>query len=96
MRDGEQSTARVFASSVFIKLVIVALGFVNSIVINRCLGVALRGEYTTLLNYSNLAQLLLCFGLGNAYPTFRRRIGRDALGIFQTLLAIQIVIYILI
>ena len=46
-------------SSLIIKIIAVMLSFINTIIINRFLGVELRGEYTFILNSANLVHLIL-------------------------------------
>ena len=74
-----------YGKPVGFKLTCVIIGFVNSILINRCLGVALRGEYTLITNWASLLQLFLNLGIGSAYPAFKRRKGKSAKKIFATI-----------
>ena len=69
----EKSVVALYGKTVSYKLICVIIGFLNSILINRCLGVALRGEYTTITNWASLLQLVLNLGIGTAYPAFKRR-----------------------
>lgn len=67
-----ESTAKLYSVSVFYKLANVIITFVNSVLLNRCLGVALRGEYTTIITVASLFQLVLNLGIGSSYPSFKR------------------------
>ncbi len=92
----EINTINLYKSSVFTKLLVVALSFINSIIINRYLGVELRGEYTTILNYASLLQLFLNLGIGNAYPALKRKNNDDAKTLIVSIIFIQMAIFLLI
>lgn len=79
--------------TVFYKLVVIALSFLNSILINRSLGVQLRGEYTTIVNWASLMQLFLTLGIGSAYPAIKRRYPEKSKAIFSTIVLIIAGIY---
>ena len=89
MIDGKQETKKsiikLYGKTVSYKLICVVIGFVNSILINRCLGVALRGDYTTITNWASLLQLVLNLGIGTAYPAFKRKYQDDAKTMFTTI-----------
>lgn len=89
------SSMQLFASSVGVKLISVVLSFANSILINRFLGVELRGEYTVILNYANLIQLALNLGIGNTYPTFKKNHPGVAQPLFIRIIAGQTLVYLL-
>ncbi len=74
-----------YGVTVFYKLIVVVLSFVNSILINRCLGVELRGSYTTITNWASLMQLFLNLGIGTAYPAIKRRYPEKSKAVFSTL-----------
>lgn len=92
-RIKKQSIVRLYGKTVVFKLVCVAIGFINSILINRCLGVALRGEYTTITNWASLLQLFLNLGVGTAYPAYKRRHPDTGKKIFSTLTIIVAIVY---
>ena len=94
--QGGPTPLSLFGSSVVLRLATVCLGFVNSIAINRYLGVELRGEYTALLNYANLLQMFLNLGIGNAYPAFWKVNKVKAKGLFIKLSLSQFIAYSLI
>ena len=50
----KKSLIGLYGKTVVYKLICVVVGFLNSILINRCLGVALRGEYTTIINWASM------------------------------------------
>lgn len=85
-----------YGKPVAFKLVCVAVGFLNSVLINRCLGVALRGEYTVITNWASFIQLFLNLGVGTAYPAFKRKDPQNSKRIFSTITAVMGAIYLLI
>ena len=89
-------TIQTYTTSIAFKIICVAIAFLNSILINRCLGVALRGEYTTILTVANLLQLVTNLGIGTAYPKFKRSFPNISKDIFSTLTYIILFIYIII
>ena len=92
----EKSIVVLYGKTVSYKLICVVIGFLNSILINRCLGVALRGEYTTITNWASLLQLFLNLGIGTTYPAFKRKYTGQAKTIFSTLTLAVTVIYLLV
>lgn len=92
----QNKLVRMYSVTVVYKLVVVALSFVNSILINRSLGVELRGEYTAITNWASLMQLFLNLGIGSAYPAIKRRYPENSKIIFSTLTVITAAIYLVI
>lgn len=68
---------RLASSPVAIRLWSVAIGFVSSILINRSLGVDLRGSYTTITVYAALVQAVGNLGLTFAYAPLMRAFGEE-------------------
>lgn len=62
-------------SPISIRILTVGLNFISNILINRSLGLALKGQYTTIVNYANFLQLFLNFGICYAYPLLRNKEG---------------------
>ncbi|KRE57653.1 lipid II flippase MurJ [Paenibacillus sp. Soil750] len=89
-------TVRLFHTSILTKLLIVSIGVINSVLINRYLGVELRGEYTTTLNIANLLQLILNLGIGSIYPAFKRKNIENVKDMFFALIIFQFIIYLII
>lgn len=89
------SIAVLYGKTVTYKLICVVIGFLNSILINRCLGVALRGEYTTITNWASLLQLFLNLGIGTAYPAFKRKNPENGKIVFSTIALCMTSIYLL-
>lgn len=68
---------RLVSSPVAIRLWSVAVGFVSSVLINRSLGVDLRGGYTTITVYASLIQAVGNLGLTFAYAPLMRAFGEE-------------------
>lgn len=68
---------KLLCSSISIRLLSVALGFVSSVLVNRALGLELRGAYTTIYTYANLLQTLFNLGIAYALVPLSKEIGRE-------------------
>lgn len=62
-----------YVYSIFTKVFIAAIGFLNSMLLARYLGPELKGMAATALNYANIASIIITFGLQEAYPFFRKK-----------------------
>lgn len=62
-------------SSISIRLFSVVFGFLGSVLVNRILGVELRGEYTTIYTYANLIQAALNLGVAYSFVPLKNTIG---------------------
>lgn len=67
----------VFKCSIIVRIVTVLLNFVPTILINRSLGVEMKGEYTLIMNSASFLQLLLNCGICYAYVNLRNKYGYD-------------------
>lgn len=92
--------SNVYLNSIFSKIFLISLSFINSIVINRYLGPDLRGEYALLLNLSNILAVVLGFNITSSYPYFLRKYKNNVLEkinniiLFQTFIYIAVLIFI--
>lgn len=68
---------RYIHSPIVIRILTVGLNFVANVLINRSLGLALKGQYTTILNYANFVQLFLNMGICYAYPSLLNKEGEE-------------------
>lgn len=66
-----------YAYSVITKVFGVLAGLVYSILYSRYLGKELRGEAAVVVNFSTLTSLVLCAGIYQAYPFFRKNGNKD-------------------
>lgn len=86
-------SANSYLHSLLSKALIVFLSFLNTIIINRYLGLELRGEYAFTLNYINIISLVLSFALTSSIPNIVSRFGESAGGVVLKLLHVQLVLY---
>lgn len=63
--------------SIATKVIVVVVGFLNSVVLARYLGPELKGMATTVINYSNIFSIIITFGLQEAYPYFRNKRNKE-------------------
>lgn len=83
-------------SSLIIKIIAVMLSFINTIIINRFLGVELRGEYTFILNSANLVHLILNLGIGYSYSYFCKEKYENVKQIFSKIIYYQFILYLIV
>ncbi|PKM55154.1 MAG: hypothetical protein CVV00_05135 [Firmicutes bacterium HGW-Firmicutes-5] len=62
-----------YVLSLLSKMLLIVLGIVNSVLINRYLGPSLKGEYIFILNVVNLLVLFFNLGIYQSYPYYKRR-----------------------
>ena len=87
--------AKYFFSPVSIRIFTVGLNFISNVLINRSLGLALKGQYTTILNYANFLQLFLNLGICYAYPLLRKKEGEEkSKEIILTIIWLQAIIFV--
>lgn len=80
-----------------IRLVTVALNFFSNILINRSLGIELKGQYTSLINYANFMQLFFNMGICYAYPIIKRKYdSKFAKNILSTVIWLQTILFFII
>ena len=66
-----------YAFSVITKLFSVLSGIIYSILFSRYLGVELRGTASIINNYADLISIVLCLGVFQAYPYYKKKKGED-------------------
>ena len=66
-------TSNEYVFSVIAKLFGVGAGFLFSILYRRYFGAELTGQAAVIRNQATMAELILCFGIYQAYPYFRRQ-----------------------
>lgn len=90
------SNKKIYGIAMISKIAITLLGLVTSALINRMLGVELKGEYAYIINCVTITLAVLSIGLGQTYSTYRRKYGREILGTFVGLSLIQTLITLII
>lgn len=84
---------KILISPIVIRVLTVGLNFVSNVIINRSLGLELKGQYTTILNYANFLQLFLNLGICYAYPMLKKeKESNDAKNTILTIIWIQTII----
>lgn len=63
----------VYVFSLISKTFGVVSGFAYSILLSRYLGASLRGEVSIIQNYVSLVAVILCLGIYQAYPYYKKR-----------------------
>lgn len=74
------------------KISIILISMITSALINRTLGVEIKGQYAYISNWSTIIISILSFGIGQTYSTYRRKYGKEALNTFVFLTLLQTVI----
>ena len=66
------------SNPVFIKILIAIIAFVTGMIINRSIGIELRGKYATILGYSNYIQMFLNMGIAFSYTSLIQKYGKKS------------------
>lgn len=67
-----------YVYSVITKLIVVGVGFLNSMILARYLGPELKGMAATITNYANVISIIITCGLHEAYPFFKKKEKSDS------------------
>ena len=85
-----QSNKSIYRMAAVSKILVIAMTFISSALINRCLGTALKGEYAYINNWVSIIVPILSWGIGQTYSTYKRKCGtKEVLDTFVTLTIIQ-------
>ena len=84
-----------FTLSIIKKTSNIVFGFLTLILLNRYLGVTLKGEYTYIINYTVIIAAILEVGISNVYGIFKRKKIENCFEIFMSLTIIQFIIYLI-
>ncbi len=82
-----------YTFSLISKGIILVLGVLSSVFINRYLGPSLKGEYAYLLNIIDLLVLILNLGIYHSYPFYKRKKVDDIQDKYTSIIAFQFLIY---
>lgn len=85
-----------YINSLFTKIILVFLGVISSVFINRYLGPTLKGEYAYLLNIINVIVLILNLGIYQSYPYFKRKYGDEMRSEYFSVVILQFILYMII
>lgn len=83
---------KIYLMAIISKISIIGIGLVTSALVNRKLGVDLKGQYAYITNIVSLLVIIVSFGIGQTYSTYRRKYGPDILQNFIFLTIIQALI----
>ncbi|MCR5206173.1 MAG: polysaccharide biosynthesis C-terminal domain-containing protein [Lachnospiraceae bacterium] len=70
-------TNNAYVFSVIAKIISVATGLLYSVLYSRYLHAELRGSASIINNYADIIMLILCFGIYQGYPYFKKKNGVD-------------------
>lgn len=88
MKDNKKT----YAVAAFSKISIIIISMVTSALVNRQLGVVMKGQYSYIINMVSMLIIFFCLGLGQTYSTYRRKYGEQILGYFLSLTIIQTIL----
>lgn len=77
--------------SIATKFFTLAVALVQSILIARYLGAELKGEYSYIYSIVSIASIIITFGMHQAYPYFRKRMGKEE--IYKDFISIIYAVY---
>lgn len=81
--------------SVSTKILFVLLTFINSVIINRYLGPALKGEYAYILNISNIITMIIGLNISSSFPYFQKKYGEGTKNTIINIIYKQLSIYVI-
>lgn len=84
-----EKNKKIYIWAIFSKIFIILITLISSALINRSLGVELKGEYAYIINLVGIIVPIVSFGIGQTYSTYRRKYGEDTLSTFVMLTLIQ-------
>lgn len=82
--------------SIITKLVMVVTGFITASIVNRYLGPELKGQYTYIIDWTNLLVIIGNLGLYHSYPKNYKEKMHNAKDFYCNLFFIQFIIYLII
>lgn len=82
------SNKRIYIHSIATKFMIVALSFLDTVIINRMMEVSVRGDYGIVTNSVTVLNLIFCFSIGASYQLYYKQ-GEKTKKLFLTLVSLQ-------
>lgn len=89
-------TKKVYFTAIISKFLLILISLITSALINRSLGVSLKGEYSYIMNMVSIFSVILVFGMGQTYSTYRKKNGNKVLKYFVGISYIQFILTIII
>ena len=68
-----------YVFSILSRFASVALSLLQSVLVARYLGKVLQGVSAYITSITNVGAIVITFGMHQAYPYFRKKLGRDAI-----------------
>ena len=78
--------------SILTKFISIGIGLLQSILVARFLGAELKGTNAYISSIASIGSILITFGMHQAYPYFRKKMGKDA--IYEDYISIVSILYI--
>lgn len=78
--------------SVLTKFITFGIGLLQSILVARFLGAELKGTNAYISSIASIGSIIITFGMHQAYPYFRKKLGKDA--IYEDYISVVSVLYI--
>lgn len=82
-----------YVHSILSKIFLVFCSFLNTVIINRYLGLDDRGEYGYFINVVNILSVFIGFAISSSFPYFRERYGDNALFPILKIIHAQMALY---
>ena len=79
--------------SIYAKIFYVICAFLNTIIINRYLGVELRGEFSYFINIINISSILIGLAITSSYPYLKRSHGENIIHNILRIIHLQVFLY---
>ena len=79
--------------SILTKFINIAVGVVQSVLIARYLGTALKGVNAYVSSITSIGAIVITFGMHQAYPYFRKKYGKDK--IYQDFVSLMMILYLI-
>lgn len=89
MKINKDNNVTIYLIAIISKISIVFLTLFTTAMINRCLGVELKGEYAYINNWISILITIFSLGIGQTYSTYRRKYGAKPKNTFVALTLIQ-------
>ncbi len=82
-----------YVFSIISKVLVMAVGFLFTVVQARYLGTAIKGQVAYVASFTSITSIVFGFGMHQAYPYYRKQSGEDLLPVFIKIALIQLLIY---
>ena len=82
-----------YLHSIISKIFLISCSFLNTIIINRYLGLEMRGEFAYFVNVVNLLSVFISMAVSSSLPYLRETYGDVAIHRVVKLINIQVLVY---